>query len=252
MTSDDVPTPGVHGSVDPGEIAKFEALAKTWWDTKGPMRSLHDIHPLRVEFIVEQAAAVFGRDAGSPQPLANLEALDVGCAGGLVSESLARLGAKVTGIDPVAENVSVARRHAEESGLAVDYRAATLEETAAGGGRWDLVTALEVVEHVNDVPAFMRVLCSVVKPGGLLVMSTVNRTLQSFALAKVAAEYVLRWLPVGTHDWNRFVRPRELEEQFQANGLRVLKTGGIFCSPLTFTWHHSRDISVNYQIAARR
>jgi ubiquinone biosynthesis O-methyltransferase len=240
-------------SIDPAEIAKFESLARTWWDASGPMRSLHQINPLRTAFICEQIREVLNRnDKAQSRLLEGLSAVDVGCAGGLVSEPLASMGADVTGLDPAQENIAVARLHAEQSGLSITYRNETLEDAVSRGETYDLVTALEVIEHVADVPAFVETCCKAVKPGGLLFLSTLNRTLRSLALAKVAAEYVLGWLPRGTHDWHRFIRPEELERHLRENGFRLKAVEGIVFCPLTFSWKRSQDIAVNYQVCAVR
>ena len=178
-----------------------------WWDERGPFRPLHRINPVRLTYIRDQLCRNFGRDAKGPASLAGLSVLDIGCGGGLVCEPLARLGAEVTGIDPAAENIEAAKAHASAAGLDIDYEAATAEELAASGQSYDVVLLLEVVEHVPDVPAFLKSVAPLVKPGGVMILSTLNRTLKAYALAIVGAEYILRWLPVGTHQWERFVKP---------------------------------------------
>jgi 2-polyprenyl-6-hydroxyphenyl methylase/3-demethylubiquinone-9 3-methyltransferase len=239
-------------SIDPDEIERFERLASTWWEPEGPMRALHAMNPTRLSWIRDEAVAHFGRDPHETRILSGLAALDIGCGGGLLSEPLTRLGAIVTGIDPAAENIGIARRHADAAGLSIDYRAETVEEVAAAGADFDLVFAMEVVEHVADVPSFMASSARVLRPGGLLFMSTLNRTLRSFALAIVGAEYVLRWLPRGTHDWEKFLTPRELAGEMEDAGLRPLRPKGLFFDPLRFEWRLSRDTAVNYVLAARK
>lgn len=239
-------------TVDPDEVARFDRLAETWWDERGPMRPLHRFNPVRVGYIRDLAANHFGRDIRAAAPLAGLSVLDIGCGGGVLSEPLARLGASVTGLDPAEKNVAVARTHAEGQGLAIDYRAETVESVAARGETFDIVLAMEVVEHVADVAAFVAATSDVVKPGGLLFMATLNRTAKSFALAIVGAEYILRWLPRGTHDWHKFVTPDELAGAITRNGLAVTDRKGVVYNPLGDTWRQSSDMSVNYMLAAAR
>jgi 2-polyprenyl-6-hydroxyphenyl methylase/3-demethylubiquinone-9 3-methyltransferase len=239
-------------SIDPKEVARFERLASTWWRPDGPMRALHAMNPARLAWIRDEAVSHFRRDPAETRVLAGLTALDIGCGGGLLSEPLARLGAKVTGIDPAAENIGVAKAHARDGGLAIDYRAQTVEELAEAGERFDLVFAMEVVEHVADIAAFMSACAKALRPGGLLLMSTLNRTLRSFALAIIGAEYVLRWLPRGTHSWDKFVTPDELAFEMREAGLRPREARGLFFDPLHFEWHLSRDKAVNYVLSARK
>jgi 2-polyprenyl-6-hydroxyphenyl methylase/3-demethylubiquinone-9 3-methyltransferase len=239
-------------SVDPGEIKRFERLASTWWEPEGPMRALHAMNPARLCWIRDQVVRHFARDPREISVLDGLAALDIGCGGGLLSEPLARLGAAVTGIDPAAENVAVARHHAERCGLTIDYRAETVEEVAGRLESFDIVLAMEVVEHVADVAAFMTACARVLKPGGLLLMSTLNRTLRSFALAIVGAEYVLQWLPRGTHSWDKFLTPGELAAEMKRAGLRPSEAQGLFFDPLRWEWRLSRDTAVNYVLAARK
>lgn len=239
------------GSVDAGEVARFNALAADWWNPKGSMAPLHVFNPVRLSYIREKAAAHFGLDAAARRPLAGKTLLDVGCGGGILSEPMARLGAKVTGLDPAEENIGVAKLHAEEAGLSVDYRAETVEAVVARGERFDIVLAMEVVEHVADVPAFVKSCCEAVAPGGLLFMATLNRTMKSYALAIVGAEYILRWLPRGTHDWNKFVTPRELEDAIAGGSFSVSDVVGVVYNPLTGAWSESRDTDVNYMLVAK-
>ena len=239
-------------SVDPGELDKFAALGRGWWDPSGPMAPLHKLNPVRVAYLRDRACERFGRDSGSPRPLTGLTALDVGCGGGLLAEPLARLGATVTGIDPVASGIEAARWHAEELGLEIEYRAETLGTLVAAGRRFDLAVASEVVEHVPDVPAFLAELAGAVRPGGLVVLSTLSRTVLSFVKAIVGAEYVLGWLPRGTHDWRRFLRPAELSRRLREVGLRPVHLAGIAYDPGHDRFALHRRPDTNYLIAAVR
>lgn len=239
-------------TIDAAEVARFDALARSWWDPKGPMAVLHKFNPVRLGFVRDLACERFGRDPKSLQSLEGLSVVDIGCGGGVLSEPLARLGAAVTGLDPAPTNIAVAQSHAGKSGLAIDYREATIESLVADGHRFDIVLAMEVVEHVADVEAFVAACCAAVKPGGVLVMATLNRTLKSYALAIVGAEYILRWLPRGTHDWEKFVTPEELEEAIERNGLVLGESTGVIYNPLTGRWSAARDMDVNYMLAASR
>ena len=237
-------------TVDPAEVARFERIARTWWDPHGAMKTLHRFNPVRVGFIRDRVAAHHDRDAEGGRPLTGLSVLDVGCGGGLLCEPLARLGATVTGIDPAPTNVEVARLHADKSGLTIDYRRTTVEEVVAAGERFDVVLAMEVVEHVSDVDLFVATCCQAVKPRGLLFMATLNRTMKAFALAIVGAEYVLGWLPKGTHQWEKFVTPAELAGAIGDGGMGVVEEQGVVYNPLTGEWRMSRDLSVNYMVYA--
>ncbi len=232
-------------TVSAAETAKFGALADRWWDPDGPMRPLHRMNPLRTGWIAERVAA-----AGLAWP--GLRLLEVGCGAGLAAEEFARRGASVTAIDASAEAIAAARLHAEQGGLAIDYRIAAPEDLAAEGARFDVVVALEVIEHVADRDAFLAAVAALTRPAGLVFLSTLNRTARSFLLAKVGAEYLLRLLPVGTHDWRAFVTPAELARALRRAGLAVTDSAGMTMQPLTGTWRESRDLSVNYLIAARR
>ena len=237
-------------TIDPREVARFDALAGDWWNPSGQMKPLHRINPVRIRYIRDQIAARFGRDVKSPEPLSGLRILDIGCGGGLLGEPLARLGATVTGIDPGPTNVEIARVHARRSRLEIDYRATTAEEVAARGETFDVVLAMEVVEHVANLKTFIAASARLVAPGGLFVASTLNRTLKSFALAIVGAEYVLRWLPRGTHSWDKFVRPDELARVLRQSGLAEIDVTGMVFMPLSDDWRLSSDTAVNYFLAA--
>ena len=239
-------------TIDPAEVARFEGIARTWWDPNGPMKVLHRFNPVRLAYIRDEACRRFGRDPRSARSLEGLTILDVGCGGGVLSEPLARLGATVTGLDPAPTNMSVARLHAERAGVPVEYRNETVEAVAARGEAFDMVLAMEVVEHVADVQAFVKACARAVKPGGCLAMATINRTLRSFALAIVGAEYVLGWLPKGTHEWDRFVTPDELTSAIEGAGFAVSDLKGVVYNPLRDSWSLSGDTAVNYMLVASR
>lgn len=239
-------------SIDSAEVERFSRYGATWWDPRGPMATLHKFNPVRVGYIRDQATEHFARDAKKLDCLKDLRILDIGCGGGILSEPLARLGAQMVGVDPSEENVAVASAHAEESGVTVDYRASTAEELAAAGEKFDIVLAMEVVEHVVDVDAFVATCAAMVKPGGLMIAATLNRTLKSFALAIVGAEYILRWLPRGTHQWDKFVTPTELEAAFEAADLQVIGERGVVYNPFADRWQLSSDMDVNYMLVAER
>ncbi len=239
-------------TVDPAEVARFSALATRWWDADGPMRPLHRLNPLRLSWIKGEICARFGRDSKSPTALSGLTVLDVGCGAGLVTEPLARMGAAVVGIDPSDETIAAARLHAAAAGLAIDYRATTAEALAEAGERFDVVLTLEVVEHVTDVAAFIATVASLVKPGGLTVASTINRTRKAWLLAIIGAEYVLRWLPRGTHDYDKLVTPDEMRAAYGSAGLSPAGETGVMYVPLMDRFRLTADMDVNYMIAAAR
>ena len=239
-------------SLDPAEVEKFSKLAAEWWEPKGKFAVLHVFNPLRLAFIKEQVTARFGRDPFDRQPMAGLGLLDVGCGGGLLSEPMARLGATVVGIDPAEENIGTAKVHAMEQELEIDYRATTAESVLSSGESFDVILAMEVIEHVADPAAFMKTCAGLLQPGGLIFVASINRTLKSFALAIIGAEYILGWLPRGTHQWEKFVTPTELHGWLDANGLEVVGETGVAYSPFTGDWRRSRDEDVNYMLVARK
>lgn len=236
-------------SVDPAEIAKFSKLSAEWWDPNGKMAPLHKINPLRLGFIRDAVCRKFDRNARSLNCLAGLRILDIGCGAGLLCEPFARLGAQVIGVDPSETNIAAAKLHAERSHLSIDYRCTTIEEMDARE-RFDVVLAMEVVEHVTDVGAFLDRCTAIMKPNGLMVLSTINRTWKSYALAIVGAEYVLRWLPRGTHQWDKFVTPEELAHHLERNRLGITEQAGVVYSPFADRWSTSADMDVNYMVVA--
>lgn len=240
----------VAGIIDE-EVARFDALAGEWWDPHGPMAPLHRINPVRIRWLRTVVASHFQRSqAGDAGPLTGLSVLDIGCGAGLLAEPLSRLGAEVTGVDPAPTSIDIARRHAQATGAQVSYRCAAVEDLVAEGARFDVVMAMEVIEHVSDVGGFVASAASLVKPGGLFTVSTLNRTLKSFALAIVGAEYVLGWLPPGTHRWEQFVTPDELSSALDAARFRSKLRQGMIYNPLRNSWALSADTSVNYFVAA--
>lgn len=237
-------------TLDPAELAHFSALAAEWWDPTGKFRTLHIFNPVRLAFIRDEACAHFGRDARSRTPLEGLRVLDIGCGGGLLSEPVARMGGSIVGADPARRNVETARIHAEQSGVAVDYRCASAEDLAADGETFDIILNMEVIEHVADVDLFLDTCCGMVKPGGLMFIATLNRTAKSYALAIVGAEYILRWLPRGTHSWDKFVSPEEIDAGLERNGMAGLARSGVIYNILRSQWQLSPDMDVNYMILA--
>ena len=241
----------VNQTVDAGEIAKFEAMAAEWWDPNGKFKPLHMLNPTRLDYITRQIAAEFGRDLKAPLPFQGLRLLDIGCGGGLLSEPMARLGADVVGADAAPRNIPVAQVHAEKSGLSIDYRHTTAEALAAAGEQFDVVLNMEVVEHVADPLAYLTACRQLLKPGGLMVCSTINRNPKSFVMAIIGAEYVMRWLPKGTHEWAKFITPDELFDLIRNAGLNPVDRKGFAFNKLTWGWSISdRDLSVNYVTAS--
>lgn len=252
MREDSRSTTSASGStVDPAEIAKFSKLSETWWDPKGKMAPLHQINPLRLAYIRDAACRKFERNPKSLNCLSGLRMLDIGCGAGLLCEPFTRLGAQVIGVDPSASNIAAARLHAEKGHLSIDYRCTTIEEMDPRE-RFDIVLAMEVVEHVADIGAFLSRCAAMLKPGGMLVASTLNRNWKSFALAIVGAEYVLRWLPRGTHQWSKFVTPDELTKYLLDNRLVVTEQTGVVYSPFADRWSLSSDMDVNYMVVAEQ
>ena len=238
-------------TVDDAEIAKFEAMAAEWWDPKGKFAPLHMMNPVRLDYITAQIAAEFGRDLRDDTPFAGLRLLDIGCGGGLLSEPMARLGATVVGADAAERNIPVAQVHAEQSGLEIDYRHTTAEALVAAGEQFDVVLNMEVVEHVADPQAYLTACQQLLKPGGIMICSTINRNPKSFALAIVGAEYVMRWLPKGTHEWQKFITPEELFSLIETAGLDPVDRKGFVFNPISWRWSISdRDLSVNYVTAS--
>ncbi|HEY6992871.1 MAG TPA: bifunctional 2-polyprenyl-6-hydroxyphenol methylase/3-demethylubiquinol 3-O-methyltransferase UbiG [Xanthobacteraceae bacterium] len=239
-------------TVDEAEVARLSALAAEWWDPRGKMAVLHRFNPVRLGFVKAAVCRHFARDEKRLDALSGLRMLDIGCGGGLLSEPLARLGAAVVGADPSQTNIAAAELHAVDAGVIVDYRASTAEALADAGERFDVVLAMEVVEHVADLNLFIRRCVEMVKPGGLMIAATLNRTLKSFALAIVGAEYVLRWVPRGTHRWDKFVTPNELEAVLERHGLTVVDETGVVYDLIADRWQLSTDMDVNYMVVAER
>lgn len=248
------PTGGPSGpSIDASEVEKFERMAEEWWDPHGKFRPLHQMNPVRLDYIAAQVAGRFGRDRRAPRPFEGLRLLDIGCGGGLLSEPMARMGASVVGADAAARNIPVARLHAEAAGLSIDYRHATAEQLAQAGERFDVVLNMEVIEHVADPQAYLGAIRALLAEGGLHVCSTLNRTARSYLMAIVGAERVMRWLPRGTHDWRKFIAPDELFGMLRRAGLRPVDRMGMAFDPLTWDWRLSEtDLSVNYVTASVR
>lgn len=244
-------------TIDAAEVAQFSAIAAEWWDERGKFAPLHRMNPVRLAYLRERIESHFGHlvaeQKGSSAPLASITLLDVGSGGGLICEPMARLGASVTGIDASPENIGVAQAHAEQVGLAIDYRATTAEALADSGAQYDVVLALEIIEHVADIALFYDALTALVKPGGILILSTMNRTTKSYAMAIIGAEYILRWLPRGTHDWNKFVKPSEMADSLARRGFGTIEPMGVIFSPLSGKFSlNPKDLDVNYLLSAKK
>ena len=239
-------------TINNAEVAKFTAMAEEWWNPTGKFKPIHKFNPVRLGFIREHLLSHFALDGTSIRPFEGLRILDVGCGGGLLSEPLARLGASVTGIDAAERNIAIATLHAKQSGLAIDYRATTSEALVAEGESFDMVLNMEVVEHVDNVPLYMKSCADLVRPGGMMLTATINRTARAYALAVLGAEYVLNWLPRGTHDWKKFLTPEEIRTLLTRNGLRVTAETGVVYHPIGDEWRRSRDMGINYMILTER
>ncbi len=239
-------------SLDPSEVAKFSAIADEWWDEKGKFGVLHKFNPVRISYIIEQVTAHFHRDPLIEKPLEGLRFLDIGCGGGLLSEPLARKGAQIVAADPSEKNIKTAMVHAKENNLTIDYRATTAEQLAIDGEVFDIVLNMEVIEHVNDPQTFTKTCASMVKPGGLMFMATMNRTLKSFGLAIIGAEYVLGWMPKGTHQWEKFIKPEEFKQWVEENGMQQDGMSGVTFNPITSKWRRSSDTAVNYMVTCSK
>jgi 2-polyprenyl-6-hydroxyphenyl methylase/3-demethylubiquinone-9 3-methyltransferase len=239
-------------SLDPAEVEKFSKIAAEWWNPKGKFGVLHVFNPVRLAWIKEQVCARFARDPLERQPFTGLRFLDIGCGGGLLTEPMARLGASIVGVDPSDKNIKTASVHAAEQELAIDYRAATAEDLAAAGEVFDVILNMEVIEHVADPQAFTATCAAMLKPGGLMFVATLNRTFKSFGLAIIGAEYVLGWLPKGTHQWEKFITPSELKGWMKDNGLKAVDESGVTYSPFRNEWRKSHDMDVNYMVLAEK
>lgn len=239
-------------TIDKAEIEHFSRIAAEWWNPQGKFRPLHKFNPTRIAYLKEKICQHFNRDPNHQRPLEGLRILDIGCGGGLLCEPMANMGATVIGADASETNIEVAKIHAEQSGAKVDYRATTAEALAEAGEQFDIVLNMEVVEHVADIDLFMSATAQMVKPGGLMFVATINRTIKAYALAIIGAEYVLRWLPRGTHQYEKLVRPEELETALMASGMNVTDKIGVTFNPLADSWNRSSDLSVNYMILAER
>jgi len=240
------------GTIDSDEVARFSAMAEEWWDPTGKFKPLHKFSPVRLAYIKRELCRQFGRDPKAADAFKGLRFLDIGCGGGLLSEPMARLGADVVGADPSETNIRIAELHMQGSGLQIDYRTETAEALAAEGETFDVVLNMEVVDHVADRPLFLETTAGMLRPGGLMFVATINRTMKAYALAIVGAEYILRWLPKGTHSYEKLVRPGEIEAPLKHAGLRIVDRTGVTYNPLTDSWAQSRDMDVNYMILAER
>jgi 2-polyprenyl-6-hydroxyphenyl methylase/3-demethylubiquinone-9 3-methyltransferase len=245
-------TAAARSSIDPAEVERFSRIAAEWWDPKGKFAPLHKFNPTRLTFIRDQALHRFARDPRARRPFEGLRLLDIGCGGGLLSEPMSRLGFTVVGVDASERNIGTASTHAAEQGVAVDYRCSTAEALLAAGETFDVILNMEVIEHVADPSQFLRDCAAMIRPGGLMIVATLNRTLKAFALAKVGAEYVLRWLPAGTHNWSKFLKPDELRGFLTDKAVAVDGPFGVVFDPLSGRWSQSHDADVNYMMTVAR
>ncbi|WP_407965747.1 bifunctional 2-polyprenyl-6-hydroxyphenol methylase/3-demethylubiquinol 3-O-methyltransferase UbiG [Bartonella sp. C271] len=243
---------GTRTTIDQSEIDHFSRIADEWWDPQGKFRPLHNFNPTRLAYIKEKICLTFDRDPISLMPFEGLRILDIGCGGGLLCEPMARLGATVTGVDAAQMNIEVAKIHAIQSGLSIDYRTATAEVLVNKGEQFDVILNMEVVEHVANVDLFIEATAKMVKPQGLMFVSTLNRTWKAWGLAIVGAEYILKWLPKGTHDYKKFLKPQELKKLLRTNSLVIIDELGLTYNPLTNSWNYSCDMDVNYTLLAKR
>ncbi|HTV67280.1 MAG TPA: bifunctional 2-polyprenyl-6-hydroxyphenol methylase/3-demethylubiquinol 3-O-methyltransferase UbiG [Rhizobiaceae bacterium] len=239
-------------TIDRGEVERFAALAAEWWNPNGKFKPLHKFNPVRLAYIRDHVATRFGRDPRAARPFEGLRILDIGCGGGLLCEPMARLGASVVGVDPAASNIEVAKLHAAESGVTIDYRAATAEDLADAGEQFDVILNMEVVEHVSDVPLYVKRCAEMVKPSGVMFVATINRTLKALGLAIIGAEYILGWLPRGTHQYGKLVRPDELEKALSDASMTIVDRTGVIYNPLADRWQQSKDMDVNYMVLAEK
>lgn len=239
-------------TLDPAEIEKFSKMAAEWWNPKGKFGVLHVFNPVRLAYIKEQVCARFGRDPFDPKPFTGLRFLDIGCGGGLLTEPMARLGAEILGVDPSEKNIKTATVHAAEQELAITYLCGSAEDLSAAGEKFDVILNMEVIEHVNDPQVFTRICCTMLKPDGLMFVATISRTLKSFGLAIIGAEYVLRWLPKGTHHWEKFITPAELKVWLGDNSVAIKGETGVTYHPLGREWKRSRDMDVNYMLVGQK
>ncbi|WP_425416994.1 bifunctional 2-polyprenyl-6-hydroxyphenol methylase/3-demethylubiquinol 3-O-methyltransferase UbiG [Oricola indica] len=239
-------------TIDESEVDRFSRMAADWWNPTGKFKPLHKFNPVRLSYIRQTVIEHFGLDAGTARPFDGLRLLDIGCGGGLLSEPMARLGAEVAGADASETNIEIARLHAGQSGLDIDYRATTSEALEAAGESFDVVLNMEVVEHVSDVDLYMKSCAAMVRPGGLMVVATINRTMKAYGLAIIGAEHILRWLPKGTHQYEKLVTPQELEDALAGTGVDIVRRTGVSFNPLADEWRLSRDMDVNYMVVAER
>jgi 2-polyprenyl-6-hydroxyphenyl methylase/3-demethylubiquinone-9 3-methyltransferase len=243
----------VASSIDPAEVERFSRIAAEWWDPKGKFAPLHKFNPVRLAFIRDQALVRFGRDGHARRPFEGLRLLDIGCGGGLLCEPMTRLGFQVTGVDASERNIGTASAHADQQGLEIDYRASTAEALEAEGvAPFDVILNMEVIEHVADPGEYLRTCGRLLAPGGLMIVATLNRTFKALALAKVGAEYILRWLPAGTHDWSKFLRPDEIKSFLAGQPLAIQGPYGVAFNPLSGRWSRSEDCDVNYMMTVTR